>query len=138
MENLSTRLEFTSSEMGVIMQNDVKGFIAAVGQIDVNSPYTTPPEVIRLYKDLVDEEYKEFIEAPSDANKLQESMDLIWVVLGYCLARGWNVESAWKELTRANMSKLQVDPATGQLRRRADGKILKPEGWRGPDMTPFV
>ena len=120
------------------MQNDVKGFIAAVGQIDVNSPFTTAPEVVRLYQELVNEEYKEFVDAPTDTNKLQESMDLVWVTLGYCLARGWDVEGAWKELTRANMSKLQVDPATGQLRRRADGKILKPEGWRGPDMTPFV
>lgn len=120
------------------MQYDVRRFIESVGQIDAHTGRVTDANTIKIYADLVDEEYKEFIAATGDAHKLNEAMDLVWVVLGYCLARGWDIEGAWKALTYANMNKLQVDPATGQLKRRADGKILKPENWQKPDFTPFV
>lgn len=39
----------------------------------------------------------------------------------------------WKEIHRSNMAK--VDPATGAVVRREDGKILKPEGWTRPDVA---
>lgn len=120
------------------MRDDVSVFIEALGQVDGHTGRVTDQNTIQVYAHLVDEEYKEFITAPTDENKLNEAMDIIWVALGYCIARGWDVEGAWKELTRANMSKLQVDPTTGQLKRRADGKILKPDGWVSPDMTPFL
>lgn len=120
------------------MNDDVFAFIEAderdhIGQMDGYIERT-----VGIYKNLVDEEYKEFVDAPNDANKLQESMDVIWVVLGYCIARGWDVQGAWDELTRANMDKLQVDPTTGRLKRRADGKILKPDNWKPGNFTPYV
>ena len=121
------------------MRDDVFEFIAEIGQVD---GYTGRVEgthdVVGIYKNLIDEEYKEFVEAPNDANKLNEAMDLVWVVLGYCITRGWDTQGAWDELTRANMSKLQADPVTGVLKRRADGKILKPDNWKPGDFTPFV
>jgi predicted HAD superfamily Cof-like phosphohydrolase len=32
----------------------------------------------------------------------------------------------------------KVDPVTRKVKRREDGKILKPEGWTPPDMTKFI
>ena len=32
----------------------------------------------------------------------------------------------------------KVDPHTGKVSRREDGKILKPEGWKPPDMSKFI
>jgi len=90
-----------------------------------------------LYAKLVDEEYTEFVDATDEAHKLQEAMDLIWVLLGYCITRGWDVPGAWDTLAAANMAKLQFDK-NGELKRRADGKIQKPDGWQKPDFTPFV
>jgi predicted HAD superfamily Cof-like phosphohydrolase len=29
----------------------------------------------------------------------------------------------------------KVDPATGKVIKRADGKVLKPEGWTPPDVA---
>jgi predicted HAD superfamily Cof-like phosphohydrolase len=107
--------------------DDVRGFANATGNAD---PV--------LYARLVDEEYDEFVDAVTDEHKLQEAMDLVWVTLGYCIVRGWDVPGAWDELTRANMKKIQVDPVTGELKRRADGKIMKPEGWKKPDFSPYV
>jgi predicted HAD superfamily Cof-like phosphohydrolase len=107
--------------------HDVKNFVEISGARD---PV--------LYEKLIGEEYKEFLAAKTDDNKLQEASDLIWVLYGYCITRGWDVDGAWQELTKANMAKIQVDPTTGQLKRRADGKILKPAGWVKPDMIPFL
>ena len=38
--------------------------------------------------------------------------------------------------SKSNLSK--IDPTTGLVRRREDGKILKPEGWQEPNFAQFV
>jgi predicted HAD superfamily Cof-like phosphohydrolase len=96
------------------------------------------PHLAALYEKLVSEEYTEFMDATTDEKKLDGALDLIWVLLGYCIARNWDAVGGWKEVTRSNMSKLQVDSETGKIKRRDDGKIMKPEGWIGPDLTPFL
>ena len=55
---------------------------------------------------------------------------------GYLDMKKYDVVGAWQEVVKTNMAK--VDPETGKVRRRTDGKILKPEGWKPPDMTKFV
>jgi predicted HAD superfamily Cof-like phosphohydrolase len=50
--------------------------------------------------------------------------------------KGYDADGAWNEVLRSNMRKL--DPKTQKAIRREDGKILKPEGWRPPDLTKFV
>ena len=92
-----------------------------------------------LYHNLIVEEYSEFIaarNAKDDAEQLDACMDMIWVILGFCHMKGYNVQGAWDEVLKTNMAK--VDPKTGKVRRREDGKILKPEGWQPPDMSKFV
>ena len=32
----------------------------------------------------------------------------------------------------------KIDKETGMVRKREDGKILKPTGWTAPNLTPFV
>jgi predicted HAD superfamily Cof-like phosphohydrolase len=63
-------------------------------------------------------------------------MDMIWVILGYCYMKGYNVEGAWKEVANSNLSK--IDPVTGKVKKRDDGKVLKPEGWKPPQLELFV
>jgi len=92
-----------------------------------------------LYHNLIKEEYCEYIEAIEDNDQpeqLDACMDMIWVILGFCHMRGYDIQGAWDEVVKTNMAK--VDPITGKVRRREDGKILKPEGWKPPDMTKFV
>jgi predicted HAD superfamily Cof-like phosphohydrolase len=96
-------------------------------------------ENVSLYKDLIVEEFSEFVEAYNDEDNIEQldaCMDMIWVILGYCHMKGYNIAGAWDEVVRTNMAK--VDPLTGKVRRREDGKILKPEGWLPPDMGKFV
>lgn len=117
---------------------DVNVFLRAVGQ-------SIPPfnadegDQSRLYKKLIDEEYSEFIEAwdaNDDTEKCDACFDMIWVIVGYMLSRGWSVEQIWDEGAKSNLAK--IDPETGLVRRREDGKILKPEGWKPPDFAKFV
>jgi hypothetical protein len=118
------------------MLTDVFQFALDVGAIKLGEPL--PSKSTALYEDLVREEYREFIDAKTDEEKLDGAMDLIWVLLGYCICRGWNIMGAWDAVARTNRAKLQIDPVTKELKRRADGKILKPDGWKAPDLTPFL
>jgi predicted HAD superfamily Cof-like phosphohydrolase len=114
------------------MYNDVKTFIEACEQ-EKNEKNVT------LYKNLIREEFDEFIKAyleSDEEGQLDGCMDLIWVILGYCYMKGYNVEGAWNEVARSNLSK--IDAATGKVNKRKDGKVLKPEGWSPPNLKPFV
>jgi hypothetical protein len=117
---------------------DVEVFLRAVGQ---NPPPFNADESdqSRLYKKLIDEEYSEFIEAweaNDDTEKCDACFDMMWVIVGYMRSRGWDCENIWDEGAKSNLSK--IDPETGLVRRREDGKILKPEGWKPPDFAKFV
>jgi predicted HAD superfamily Cof-like phosphohydrolase len=61
---------------------------------------------------------------------------MIWVILGYCYMKGFDVDGAWKEVARSNLAK--IDPTTGKVIKRADGKVLKPEGWTPPELEQFI
>ena len=111
------------------MNDDVVKFIKA-------SVQPVSDESAKLYRKLITEEYNEFIDAIIDDDeieKLDACMDLIWVVLGYCYAKGYKTDAAWAEVAHSNLAK--IDPVTGRVLKRADGKVLKPEGWTSPDLT---
>ena len=114
------------------MSTDVLVFLKACDQ-------TPSEENVALYKKLIEEEYKEFIDACNDKNDVEQldaCMDMIWVILGYCHMKRFDVFGAWNEVAFSNMAK--VDPATGKVTRREDGKILKPEGWAPPNFSKYV
>ena len=39
-------------------------------------------------------------------------------------------------LVHTNFAK--IDPETGKVNKRKDGKVLKPEGWEPPKLKPFL
>jgi predicted HAD superfamily Cof-like phosphohydrolase len=49
---------------------------------------------------------------------------------------GADAEGAWKEVMSTNFAK--IDHETGKVRKREDGKVLKPLGWTPPNLKPFV
>jgi predicted HAD superfamily Cof-like phosphohydrolase len=114
----------------------VTAFHRACGMPVKDAPEWPSTKRIRLRYDLVLEECDEFYSAclerdmPAAADALA---DLIYVAIGAALEFGIPLEAVWAEVQRANMAK--VDPATSQVRRREDGKILKPEGWEPPDVA---
>lgn len=93
----------------------------------------------RLYLNLIREEYNELMVA-LDQEDLVEQLDaledLIVVIVGAMNSAGFNGEGAWNEVMRTNFAK--IDPETGKVRKREDGKVLKPEGWTAPVLEPFI
>lgn len=89
--------------------------------------------------DLVREEVQELEEAlmSDDAvAQLDALIDILVVAARAIHSLDVDAEGAWKEVMRSNFAK--VDPSTGKITRREDGKMLKPAGWEPPRLTAFV
>ena len=92
-----------------------------------------------LYLDLIKEEYEELVAARLADDKVEQLdalLDLIVVIAGAIHSAGFDGEGGWNEVIRSNMSK--VDPETGKVLKRADGKVLKPVGFSPPDLSNFI
>jgi predicted HAD superfamily Cof-like phosphohydrolase len=92
-----------------------------------------------MYLRLIDEEYTELQEALNANNRLEQLdalIDILVVTMGAIRAGGFDSEGAWREVMRTNMAK--IDPFTGKVRKREDGKVLKPDGWKPPDLSAFI
>jgi predicted HAD superfamily Cof-like phosphohydrolase len=112
--------------------NDVKTFIEACEQ-EKND------KNVLLYKNLIREEFDEFIKAFLESHEedmLDGCMDMIWVILGFCYMKGYDVEGAWNEVARSNLSK--IDSETKKVIKNKQGKVMKPQGWTPPNLKPFV
>ncbi len=90
----------------------------------------------QLYKNLIEEEFNELKSANSSLEELDALIDILVVTIGAIHSKGANAEGAWNEVMRTNLAK--IDPVTGKVRKREDGKVLKPEGWTPPDLEPYL
>jgi predicted HAD superfamily Cof-like phosphohydrolase len=118
--------------------HDVKRFMLAAGQ-RTDTKMDASDSQCRLYKNLIGEEFNEFqnaYEQRDDVEILDACFDMIWVIVGYMHSRGWDCEGAWEEGAQSNL--IKIDPVTGLVRRREDGKILKPDGWQPPNFEQFM
>ena len=89
-----------------------------------------------MYKSLIDEEFKELQEAHDMEAELDALIDILVVTVGAIHSAGFDAEGAWNEVMRTNFAK--IDPTTGKVRKREDGKVLKPEGWTAPKLEQFL
>ena len=92
-----------------------------------------------MYLKLIDEEVGELhqaVLAGDTTEQLDALIDILVVAIGAIHSAGFDAEGAWKEVMRTNFAK--IDRETGKVRKREDGKVLKPVGWTAPDLAPFV
>ena len=89
-----------------------------------------------MYKSLIDEEFKELLEASDMEAELDALIDILVVTIGAIHSANFDGEGAWKEVMATNFAK--IDRETGKVRKREDGKVLKPLGWTAPNLTPFL
>lgn len=90
-----------------------------------------------LYKGLVKEEYSElFDDAETLVDELDALLDIIVVSIGAIYSMGVDPQQAWDEVMRTNFAK--IDPTTGKVRKREDGKILKSADWVPPNLEQFI
>jgi predicted HAD superfamily Cof-like phosphohydrolase len=92
-----------------------------------------------MYLGLIEEEHKELqvaIDSFDQIEQLDALIDILVVTIGAIHSAGFDAEGAWKEVMKTNFAK--VDHETGKVRKREDGKVLKPTGWVPPDLKSFV
>jgi predicted HAD superfamily Cof-like phosphohydrolase len=94
----------------------------------------------KLYLKLIEEEFNELQHAAYVSNDKTEIFDALLDIIVVCIGAGHSaglpLEAGWREVIRSNMAK--VDPETGLVKKRADGKILKPEGWTPPQLDKLL
>jgi predicted HAD superfamily Cof-like phosphohydrolase len=93
----------------------------------------------KLYLDLMEEEWKELQVALANGDRVEQLdalLDFIVVTTGAIHSAGFDGEGGWKEVMSTNFAK--IDRETGKVRKREDGKVLKPIGWVPPELAPFV
>ena len=92
-----------------------------------------------LYRDLISEESTELNAAVAQGDRVEELdalIDILVVTIGAIHSMGADAEGAWKEVMKTNFAK--IDSETGKVRKREDGKVLKPLGWVAPELAPFL
>jgi predicted HAD superfamily Cof-like phosphohydrolase len=112
------------------IQDQVTEFQRAFGQPvgDTRTPGFQRPA---LRMDLISEEYCELDNAIEELDfpaAVDALGDMIYVIVGTAVEWGVDIGAILDEIHRTNMAK-----AGGP--RRADGKILKPPGWKPPDIV---
>lgn len=106
--------------MAINIEESVRTFMNACGQGKDDGA-----EIFDLRLALLEEEFTEFMEALNwgdDVFIAKEAADLVYVVVGTCIARGIPFNEVFGALQTSNMSKVGPD---GQVTKREDGKILK-------------
>lgn len=115
--------------------DDQRKFMRACGQStdEFNNQQFT------MYLNLIREECAELFEANAEDDRvemLDALIDILVVTAGALHSLGCDADGAWKEVMRSNFDK--VDPRTGRVTKREDGKVLKPANWEPPRLERFI
>ena len=100
-------------------------------------PSTNDPQ-IRLYMDLITEEYNETLDAykAGDIVEVADGLaDMVWVIMGMASSLDIDFEDVWNEVKRSNMSKF-VDGVA--MKNPKTGKIMKPDTFSEPDLATVL
>lgn len=70
-----------------------------------NIPVDNDPVTLEAKRNHIVEEAQELLNASSEEEQCDACVDLIWVIVGYMRAKGWDVANAINEVAEANYSK---------------------------------
>ncbi len=87
---------------------------------------------------LLREEFTEYLEAENADNIVEIAdalADMVYVICGTAHTYGIPLAEVFDEVQRTNMAKF---PGGKILRRESDGKVIKPEGWKPPDIAAIL
>jgi len=117
---------------------DVKKFMETFGQMVRTEPKFPDEKTIQLRFDLIQEELNELEEAIKNKNLKEVAdalTDILYVTYGAGYAYGINLDKCFKEVQRANMSKLGKD---GKPIYNDKGKVMKGPNYTPPNLKQFV
>jgi len=96
-------------------------------------------DLFDLYLKLIQEEVGELQTAVDDNDRVEQLdalIDIMVVTVGAVQSLGVDAEGAWKEVMSTNFAK--IDSLTGRVRKREDGKVMKPTGWQPPELSKYI
>ena len=117
---------------------DVKTFMETFGQMVRTKPQFPDKETMQLRYDLIKEELKELEQAMKTKNlkEIADALtDILYVTYGAGYAYGINLDKCFKEVQRANMSKLGKN---GKPIYNEKGKVMKGPNYLEPNLKQFV
>ena len=117
---------------------DVKIFMQTFGQIVRTKPQIPDEKTMQLRFDLIKEELNELKQAMKTKNlkEIADALtDILYVTYGAGYAYGINLDKCFKEVQRANMSKLGND---GKPIYNEKGKVMKGPNYSEPNLKRFV
>ena len=117
---------------------DVKTFMETFGQIIRTKPQFPEEKTMRLRYDLIQEELNELKRAmkTKDLKEVADALtDILYVTYGAGFAYGIDLDKCFKEVQRANMSKLGKD---GKPIYNDRGKVMKGPNYLAPNLKEFV
>jgi len=117
---------------------DVKIFMETFGQMTRTKPQFPDSKTMKLRFDLIQEELNELEEAMKTKNLKEVAdalTDILYVTYGAGYAYGIDLDKCFKEVQRANMSKLGKD---GKPIYNDQGKVMKGPNYIEPDLSKFV
>ena len=117
---------------------DVKTFMKTFGQIVKTKPEFPDDKTMKLRFDLIQEELNE-LEVAMKTKNLKEIADaltdILYVTYGAGCAYGIDLDKCFKEVQRANMSKLGDD---GKPIFNEKGKVMKGPNYLAPNLKQFI
>jgi predicted HAD superfamily Cof-like phosphohydrolase len=120
-----------------MMWDDIVEFHKKFGFEPQNEPRFLTPEENEFRVEFLIEELSEYRCASSLEDKIDALVDLVVVAMGTAYFHGFDWDSHWKEVHRANMNKVRAESAK-QSKRKSSLDIVKPAGWTGPNHKQFL
>jgi hypothetical protein len=122
------------------IQKDVTEFMTAADQYVGATPHLDEnnEKQAKLYIDLIDEEFRELCDGflrKHIGDIADGGADLVWVVQGLFTTLGIDFNQVWEEVRASNMSKVSEN---GKIKKREDGKILKPDTYFKPNIEQVL
>ena len=117
---------------------NVKTFMKTFGQIVRTEPQFPDEDTMQLRYDLIKEELNELEQAmkAKDLKEVADALtDILYVTYGAGYAYGIDLDKCFKEVQRANMSKLGKD---GKPIYNEKGKVMKGPNYSEPNLKQFV
>ena len=117
---------------------DVKTFMETFGQMVRTKPQFPDGKTMQLRYDLIKEELNELERAMKTKNLKEVAdalTDILYVTYGAGYAYGIDLDKCFKEVQRANMSKLGED---GKPIYNEKGKVMKGPNYLEPNLKRFV
>jgi len=117
---------------------NVRVFMETFGQMVKTKPEFPDKKTMQLRYDLIKEELNELKEAMDEKNlkEIADALtDILYVTYGAGYAYGIDLDKCFKEVQRANMSKLGND---GKPIFNEKGKVMKGPNYSPPDLKKYT